>query len=253
MKTLESKVVFITGGSMGIGLSCALEAAKKGAKIAIADINEEEGHKALEQIKAITNDAIFITCDVSKAENCEAAINEVVKHFGRLHAACNNAGIGGAAAFVADYPLDAWHKVIDINLNAVFYCMKYELQQMVKQGGGAIVNMSSILGHVGFSTACAYTAAKHALIGLTQTTAWEYGTQNIRVNSICPGFIETPMLKNAGLLDNKPMFDMITSLHAMKRLGKPEEIANAFCWLISNEASFVTGTSILVDGGYTAQ
>ena len=253
MKKLENKVVFITGGSMGIGLSCALAAANKGAKIAIADMNWEEGQKALEQIKAITKDAIFILCDVSKASDCESAITETVKHFGRLDAACNNAGIGGAAALTGDYPLDAWQKVIDVNLNGVFYCMKYELQQMAKQGGGAVVNMSSILGHVGFSTACAYTSAKHALIGLTQTAAWEYGTQGIRINSICPGFIETPMLKNAGLLDNKPVYDMLTSMHAMKRLGKPEEIANAFCWLISNDASFVTGTSIFVDGGYTAQ
>jgi len=253
MKKLENKVVFITGGSSGIGLCCALAAANEGAKIAIADMNKEEGEKALAQIKAITKDAIFILCDVSKAENCEKAIAETVKYFGRLDAACNNAGIGGVAAATGDYPLDAWEKVIDVNLNGVFYCVKYELQQMVKQGGGVIVNMSSILGHVGFSTACAYTSAKHALIGLTQTVAWEYGTQGIRINSICPGFIETPMLKNAGLLDNKPVHDMIAGMHAMKRLGKPEEIANTFCWLISNDASFVTGASILVDGGYTAQ
>jgi NAD(P)-dependent dehydrogenase (short-subunit alcohol dehydrogenase family) len=252
--TLKDKVIFITGGTSGIGLATAIEAAKQGASVAIADLKEEEGKKAIETLSKINGgNYVFIRCDVSKAEDCKNAIDIAVKHFGKLDAACNNAGIGGAAALTGDYTEEDWHKLMGVNLHGVFYCMKYELQQMMKQQHGSIINMSSILGHVGFATACAYTAAKHGLIGLTQTAAMEYGTAGIRVNAVCPGFIETPMLKDAGLLDNQEMLNMIKSLHPMKRLGKPEEIAQAVCWLASDAASFVTGTSLLVDGGYTAQ
>ena len=250
---LENKVVFITGGASGIGLACALASAKEGAQIAIADFNEEEGIKALYEIQKLAKESIFIPLDVTKADDCEKAVKNVIAHFGRLDVACNNAGIGGTAALTGDYTIEDWNKVMNVNLHGVWYCMKYELQRMQEQGGGSIINMSSILGHVGFATACAYTTAKHGLIGLTQTAAIEYGTMGIRINCICPGFIETPLLKNAGLLDNPEAYNMLKSLHPMKRLGKPDEIANAFIWLASDDSSFVTGSSLLVDGGYTAQ
>lgn len=251
---LKDKVIFITGGTSGIGLATAIEAAKENANVVIADLNMDEGEKAIATLSKINGgNYIFIRCDVSKPEDCKNAIDNTVKHFGRLDAACNNAGIGGASALTGDYTDDDWHKLMGVNLHGVFYCMKYELQQMTKQKSGSIINMSSILGHVGFATACAYTAAKHGLIGLTQTAAIEYGAMGIRVNAVCPGFIETPMLKNAGLMDNHEALDMLKSLHPMKRLGRPEEIAQAVCWLASDASSFVTGTSLLADGGYTAQ
>lgn len=249
---LENKVVFITGGASGIGLSCALASAKEGAQVAIADYNEDEGLKALYEIQKLAKEAIFIPLDVTNAGDCEKAVSNVIEHFGRIDVACNNAGIGGAAALTGDYTIDDWNKVMNVNLHGVWYCMKYELLRMQKQGSGSIINMSSILGHVGFATACAYTTAKHGLIGLTQTAAIEYGTMGIRINCICPGFIETPLLKNAGLLDNMDAYNMLKGLHPMKRLGKPEEIANAYIWLASDDSSFVTGTSLMVDGGYTA-
>jgi NAD(P)-dependent dehydrogenase (short-subunit alcohol dehydrogenase family) len=197
--------------------------------------------------------ATFATCDVAEPIQVEATVGLAVSKYGRLDYAFNNAGIGGAQALTGDYPIESWNKVIAINLSGVFLCMKYEIQQMLKNGGGAIVNNASILGVVGFQTAAAYTAAKHGVIGLTQTAANEYATQGIRINAVCPGFIKTPMLENAGLLDNKQMYDTLVGLHPIHRLGEPNEIAAPVLWLCSTEASFVTGIAMLVDGGYTTQ
>ncbi|PZS01170.1 MAG: short chain dehydrogenase, partial [Candidatus Chloroheliales bacterium] len=170
-----------------------------------------------------------------------------------LDYAFNNAGIGGAQALTADYPVESWNQVIAVNLTGVFLGMKYEIAQMLKNGGGAIVNNASILDVVGFQTAAAYVAAKHGVIGLTQTAANEYAAQGIRINAVCPGFIKTPMLENAGILDNKQMYDTLVALHPIHRLGEPNEIAAPVLWLCSAEASFVTGIAMLVDGGYTTQ
>ncbi len=175
-----------------------------------------------------------------------------MKTFGRLDCACNNAGIGGASALTGDYPEDSWNQVIGINLTGVWLCTKHEIVAMLEHGGGSIINMASILGKVGFAGAVAYVSAKHGVIGLTETAAIEYATQGVRVNAVCPGFIETPLLDKAGIKKGTDTYAGIAALHPMKRLGTPEEVANAVVWLSSDASSFVTGTSLLVDGGYTA-
>jgi NAD(P)-dependent dehydrogenase (short-subunit alcohol dehydrogenase family) len=170
-----------------------------------------------------------------------------------LDYAFNNAGIEGEQATTADYPVSEWERLISINLTGVWLSMKYEIPQMLKNGSGAIVNMSSILGTVGFANACAYVTAKHGVIGLTKTAALEYATQGIRVNAVCPAFIETPMLERWGLLTDPEIRAQLVSLHPLQRLGEPEEVADVVLWLCSEEASFVTGHAMLIDGGYVAQ
>lgn len=257
MQKLENKVVFITGGSSGIGRACAVLAARHGARVAIADLKSDENSSAtLRDIRRAGGEGFFTECDVASVESVEAAIQRTVAEFGRLDVALNNAGIGGEANQIADMSDQGWEKVINVNLHGVRHCMKHELKQMLKQDeGGVIINMASILGHVGFANSSAYVAAKHGVLGLTKTAAIEYATRRIRVNAICPGFIQTPMLTNAGLDSDelKETRHLIESAHAVKRLGTAEEIAQAFVWLASDEASFVFGTGLIVDGGYLAQ
>ncbi len=176
-----------------------------------------------------------------------------VETYGRLDYACNNARIEGTQSLTADYAEEIWNRVIAVNLTGVWLCTKYEIPQMLKQGGGAIVNMASILGMVGFANASAYVAAKHGIIGLTKTAAVEYATQGIRVNAVCPAFIYTPMLERAGMKEGTEPYTMIANLHPLKRMGTPAEVAEVAIWLCSDAASFVTGHAILVDGGYVAQ
>jgi NAD(P)-dependent dehydrogenase (short-subunit alcohol dehydrogenase family) len=253
MKKLENKTVFITGGLSGIGKACAIAAAKEGANIAVVDMKSANSDIAMEEIKKENPKAIFIDCDVSVFAQVQTAIEKVVSTFGTLDVALNNAGIGGEANKVGDMTEEAWLKVIGVNLNGVFNGMKHELAQMAKQKSGVIVNMSSILGKVGFPTSSHYVAAKHAVIGLTQTAALEYAEEGIRINAICPGFIETPLLTNAGISDNTEVKQHIIDLHPMKRLGKSEEIANGFIFLACDESSFVSGTTLEIDGGYLAE
>jgi NAD(P)-dependent dehydrogenase (short-subunit alcohol dehydrogenase family) len=253
MKKLEKKTVLITGGLSGIGKACAIAAAKEGANIAIADIESDATTYAMKAILEVNPEAIFINCDVSSFIQVEAVIQRVVSKFGYLDIALNNAGIGGEPAKVGEMTEEAWLKVIGINLTGVFNCMKHELVQMVKQKSGVIVNMSSILGKVGFSNSSHYVAAKHGVIGLTQTAALEYATEGIRVNAVCPGFIDTPLLTKGGISDHAEVKQMIIDLHPMKRFGKSEEIANGFIFLASEDSSFMTGTTVEIDGGYLAQ
>ena len=252
MKKLENKTVFITGGLSGIGKACAIAAAREGANIVIADMKSESSDKAMEEIKKENSKAIFIECDVSNFNQVQKAIEKTVTTFNTLDVALNNAGIGGEAGKVGDMTEQAWLKVIGVNLNGVFNCMKHELTQMQKQKSGVIVNMSSILGKVGFATSSHYVAAKHGIIGLTQTAAIEYATEGIRINAICPGFIDTPLLAKGGITDHADVKQQIIDLHPMKRLGKAEEIANGFIFLACDDSSFITGTSIEIDGGYLA-
>ena len=225
MKKLENKTVFITGGLSGIGKACAIAAAKEGANITIADLNSVYTSEVMEEIKKENPKAIFIECDVSVFAQVESAIAQVVSTFGTLDVALNNAGIGGQSNKTGDMTEQAWLKVIGVNLNGVFNCMKHELTQMAKQKKGVIVNMSSILGKVGFAMSSHYVAAKHGILGLTQTAALEYAAEGIRINAICPGFIDTPLLTTAGISENTDIQKYIIGLHPMKRLGKPEEIA----------------------------
>ncbi len=248
---VQGNVALVTGAASGIGRQVALMLAKEGALVVVSDVSDVGGQGTVQLIKEAGAEATFVRCDVSQPQEIEKLINAVVATYGRLDCAVNNAGIAGASAPTADYPLDSWNKVIAINLTAPWLCMKYEIPHMLKQGKGAIVNMASILGTTGFATSSAYVAAKHGLIGATKTAALEYSAHGIRINAVCPGFIETPMLTNAGL--NEATHKYISSLHPIGRMGKPEEIAAMVLWLCSDASSFVTGAAMLVDGGYTAQ
>lgn len=248
---LKDKVALITGGSSGIGRAVALAWAREGAKVVVSDVDRGGGEETVGQVRTAGGEAIFIAADVGKPEECEALVRGAVEKFGRLDIACNNAGIGGPQAPTADYPLDGWAQVIDINLSGVFYGMKYQLPAMLKNGGGAIINMASILGAVGFAGAPAYAAAKHGVVGLTQTAALEYSAQGVRINAVGPGFIHTPMI--SALEDNKAVNDMLVAAHPIGRLGRAEEVAELVLWLSSDKASFVTGAYYPVDGGYIAR
>jgi NAD(P)-dependent dehydrogenase (short-subunit alcohol dehydrogenase family) len=250
MKILEGKVAIVTGAGSGIGRAIAIKYAEEGAKVVVSDLNEKGGAETVSIIKQNGGEAFFIATDTASAESNEALVHETIKKYGALHIACNNAGIGGVLAPTADYPLDIWQKVIDINLSGVFYGMKYQIPEMLKAGGGSIVNIASILGQVGSRFSPAYVAAKHGVVGLTKTTALEYADKNIRVNSVGPGYIKTPLLTNS--LTEEQMKPLV-GLHPIGRLGESEEVAELVLWLSSDKASFVTGTYYAVDGGYLAQ
>ena len=237
----------------GIGKACAIAAGKEGANVAIADLKSSITDTAMEEMKKENPKAVFIECDVSVFAQVQVAIQKVVSTFGTLDVALNNAGIGGELNKVGDMTEQAWLNVIGVNLNGIFNCMKHELTQMSKQKKGVIINMSSILGKVGFANSSHYVAAKHGIIGLTQTAALEYAPEGIRINAICPGFIETPLLTNVGISENTDVKKSIIGMHPLKRLGKSEEVANGFIFLASDDSSFMTGTALEIDGGYLAQ
>jgi NAD(P)-dependent dehydrogenase (short-subunit alcohol dehydrogenase family) len=253
MSKFEGKVGLVTGAGSGIGRACALLMARKGAKVVVADVDVAGGEETVKLIEGAGGKALFVKADVADPAQVEAAVKAGVDAFGGLHLAVNNAGIGGEANLAGDYSPEGWRKVIGINLDGVFYSMRYEIPAMLASGGGSIVNISSILGLVGFGTASAYTSAKHGVVGLTQVAAIEYGQQGIRVNSVNPGFIDTPLMAKAGINKGDDTYNFIASKHAMNRFGLPEEIAEAVVWLLSDKASFVTGIALPVDGGYTAQ
>lgn len=250
MKILDNKVAIITGAGSGIGKATATLFAENGAKVVVTDINQEHGNQVVEEIKAKGGEAIFVKADTSVPEDSERTVNEAIKTFGKLDIAVNNAGISGDQASIGDYPIESWDKIIAINLNGVFYGMHYQLPAMEKNGKGAIINVASILGAVGFANSAGYVAAKHGVVGLTKNAGIEYAAKGIRVNAVGPGFIKTPLVENSL---SKEEYDGLASLHPIGRLGEPKEVAELFVWLASDKASFATGAYYPVDGGYLAK
>ena len=249
-RPLEGKVALITGAGSGIGEAIARLIAQRGGKVVIADISQEAADRAITSIKEGGGDAAATKGDVGDARAVEAMVKFAEETYGGLDIAVNNAGIGGAQAPTGEYPLDSWQQVIDVNLSGVFYGLRYQIPAMLKRGGGSIVNIASILGSVGFANSAAYVAAKHGVVGLTKAAALEYATHGVRVNSVGPGFITTPLLeKNLSAEAMKAIGDT----HAVKRMGTAGEVAALVAFLVSDEASFITGSYHLVDGGYTAQ
>ena len=251
MPLFEGKVALVTGGGSGIGQAACHLYALEGAKVVVSDIDEIRGDEAVRAIQEKNGDAIFVRADVSNPGDCQAMVAATLEKYGRLDIAFNNAGIAGEANLTADYSVDGWRKVIDINLSSVFYCMKYEIPAMLQNGGGAIVNMASILGRVAFQNSPGYVAAKHGVVGLSKNAAVEYAKQGLRINSVGPGFIRTPLI--AGLEEDAKIRDHLISLHPVGRLGEAEEVAELVIWLSSDKASFVTGAYYAIDGGYLAQ
>ncbi|ADB62663.1 short-chain dehydrogenase/reductase SDR (plasmid) [Haloterrigena turkmenica DSM 5511] len=251
MVSTDQSVALITGAGSGIGRTTAIEFADRGTSVVIADLDVEGGEETVATIEDDGGDAIFVEADVTDLESAQAMVDTAVEEYGRLDCAFNNAGIGGEQVPVDEYPAESWQRVIDVNLAGVFNCMKAEISRMREQeSGGAIVNNSSVLGKVGFETSSAYAAAKHGVLGLTKSAALENGETGVRINSVCPGFIETPLLEENMTEEER---DQIAGMHAMNRLGTPEEVANAVVWLCSDEASFVTGEAFGVEGGYLSR
>lgn len=249
MALLQGKVAVVTGAGSGIGRAVAQAYAREGAAVLASDVNEAGGRETCEEIAAAGGRAGFFRADVSRAAECAALADEAVRAFGGLDVACNNAGIGGAIAPVAEQPIEAWDRVVAVNLSSVFYCMRAQIPRMLERGGGAIVNMASILGAVGFAGSAGYVAAKHGILGLTRTAALEYAARGIRVNAVGPAFIETPLLSG---LDAAARAGLV-ALHPIGRLGRPEEVAELVLWLSSPAASFMGGAYVPVDGGYLSR
>ena len=250
MDVFTGKVAIVTGGASGIGEAIVKELASGGAKVVVADRNKSGIDRVVNDVKRTGGDASGFEIDVSSAEQNAALVAFAERTYGALHLAVNNAGIGGPSAPTGEYPLDGWKNVIDVNLNGVFYGLHAQIPAMLKAGGGAIVNMASILGSVGFANAVAYVSAKHAVVGMTKVAAMEYSAKGIRINSVGPGFIDTPLLSKN--LDANTL-KYIAGLHPIQRLGTAEEVSALTCFLLSDRASFITGSYHLVDGGYVSQ
>ena len=248
----SGKIALVTGGASGLGRESALLLAKEGARVMVSDISQTEGEETVAMISAAGGEANFVKADVTIAAEVEAMVNQTIEQFGRLDFALNNAGIDGVRARTAEYPEDVWRQVIEINLTGVFLCMKYELPQMVKQGGGAIVNLSSVAGVTGFPGHAAYTASKHGVIGLTKTAAIDYARKKIRVNAVCPAYTRTPMVERM-VKEFPDLEKKLIDRVPLGRLGLPLEIAQAVVYLFSDAAAFITGHSLVLDGGIVAE
>jgi len=251
MGILDGKVVLITGAASGIGRATALEAHEEGATLVLSDVNAEQGEALASELG---ERASFVACDVTNESEVEALIDGAVDAHGRLDCAFNCAGILGTVALTTDTPLDGWKRILDVDLNGVFLCTKHELRAMLDQGSGSILNMASAAGLIGWPGACGYVAAKHGVVGLSKSAALEFAAQGIRVNAICPSYVETPMVKD--LFENllggdKAQVEAALANHPIGRFADAREIAAASVWLLSDKASFVTGTAMSVDGAYT--
>lgn len=247
----QKRVAIVTGAASGIGKSVAERYAQEDVAVVLSDVNQELGKQAAEYIRQAGGQATFVMADVSRPTDCEHVVDVALEQYGRLDYTCNNAGIGGEQNQTADLSIEGWQQILAINLSGVFYGMKYQIPAMLKSGGGAIVNMASILGQVGFAGAVGYVAAKHGVVGLTQGAALEYALQGIRINVVGPGFISTPMIHE--LEEDLELKSALVALHPIGRLGRSEEVAELVIWLSSEKASFVTGAYYPIDGGYLAR
>lgn len=249
---LDGKIALITGAGSGIGRASALTFAREGAKVAVADKLVDGGRETVRMVEAAGGTASFIEVDVSDAASVEAMVNSTVETYGRIDCAYNNAGIEGQVAPTDSYADDMFDRVIAVNLTGVWLCMKYEIPRLLEQGGGAIVNTASGAGLIGVAGLSAYVASKHGVIGLTKTAALEYAKSGIRVNAVCPGLIQTPMVERL-TADQPQLGEALVAMEPVGRTGRPEEIAESVVWLCSDAASFVTGHAMSVDGGFVAQ
>ena len=250
--SLENKVALVTGAASGIGRASSLILAREGAKMVVSDIDASGAEETLSLIKERGGDGVFVHADVSKSNDVQELISRAVSTYGRLDCAYNNAGIEGyMSGRLHEYPEEAWDRLVDINIKGVWLCLKYEIPQMLEQGGGAIVNTTSVAGLVGARRLSAYVASKHAVVGLTKAAALEYAQDGIRVNAVCPGTIDTPMLDRliAGWKTDEDM----NTRQPIGRMGTPAEVAETVAWLCSDAASLVTGIAMAVDGGQTAE
>lgn len=247
----DSPSAIVTGAASGIGRASALAMARRGIRVAVADINEAAGADTVAAIQAVGGEAFFIATDVSREADCARLVAATLEHFGRLDIAFNNAGSIGYPCLTADYGAEAWHHVLDVNLHGVFYCMTHELNAM-KDAGGAILNTASIMGLVGTAGGSAYCASKHGVIGLTRAAALEYGRHGVRINAICPGHVSTDMTVGEASPFTAGKLEADLKKTALRRLATPEEIAELVLWLCSDAAAYVTGAAYTIDGGYTA-
>jgi len=252
MSDLHDRTAIVTGASGGIGEAAAKRFAEAGANVVAADVKVEDGEATVADIADAGGEAVFVEADVSDPDDVAAMVETAVDTYGGLDYAFNNAGIEGESEPMADQPLDNWARVIDVNLKGVFLGMRAEIPAMLADGGGAIVNTSSVAGQVAFPEISPYVASKHGVIGLTKNAAVEYSGQGVRVNAVCPGVIETPMVAQSREEDPE-MMEAVTRATPLGRIGQPEEIGDAAVWLCSEEASFVTGETMTIDGGYVSQ
>jgi NAD(P)-dependent dehydrogenase (short-subunit alcohol dehydrogenase family) len=251
-KPFEGKVALVTGGASGIGRATAFAYARAGARVVVADINVAGGEETVHTITQSEGRATFVRCDVSIASEVEALMKATIAAYGQLDCAFNNAGVEGRMAPAVDFSEDEWQRILAVNLTGVWLCMKYELPHLLGRGRGAIVNCASIAGLVGFAQAAAYSACKHGVVGLTRAAALDYARQGVRINAVCPGVIQTPMIDRM-TQGNAEALAQFAAAEPVGRLGTPDEVASAVLWLSSDGASFMTGQALAVDGGWVAQ